>query len=237
MVGMRGKVFKSDNATPHLSAQYDDQVRKTIPYYDSFHDETIKLVKTLDRKPEIWLDTGCGTGSLIQKAAEVFPRTSFILADPSGEMIDEARKKLSDYPESRITFLDPTPTQDLIRRNVGKPDVITAIQSHHYLSREDRKRATKTCHKLLKQNGLYVTFENIRPFSKRGAEIGLEYWGNYQRSMGRDAETVEKHMSRFDVEYFPITVEEHISLYGKCGFKTVELLWYSYMQAGFYCIK
>jgi tRNA (cmo5U34)-methyltransferase len=37
--------------------------------------------------------------------------------------------------------------------------------------------------------------------------------------------------------FFPITVEEHLSLLKKMGFNAVELLWYSYMQAGFYCVK
>ena len=60
---------------------------------------------------------------------------------------------------------------------------------------------------------------------------------HYQLSKGKDAEAVKDHMKRFDSEYFPITVEEHLKLLKACGFQTVELFWYSYMQAGFYCIK
>jgi tRNA (cmo5U34)-methyltransferase len=63
------------------------------------------------------------------------------------------------------------------------------------------------------------------------------YWKHFQLSQGRDKETVEKHLQRFDVDYFPITVEEHLSLLRKTGFSTVEMLWLSYMQAGFYCVK
>ena len=44
-------------------------------------------------------------------------------------------------------------------------------------------------------------------------------------------------MERFENEYFPITVEEHVNLYRECEFKTIELLGFSYMQAGFYCVK
>jgi tRNA (cmo5U34)-methyltransferase len=47
----------------------------------------------------------------------------------------------------------------------------------------------------------------------------------------------EPHFERFDSEYFPITIEEHLKLLRACGFKTVGLFWYSYMQAGFYGIK
>jgi tRNA (cmo5U34)-methyltransferase len=116
-------------------------------------------------------------------------------------------------------------------------DVVTAIQSHHYLRPSERVDATRVCFDLLRGGGIYVTFENIRPFSERGVEIGKNYWKNFQLASGREAETVDKHLQRFGTEYFPITVEEHLSLLRNSGFQVVEILWYSYMQAGFYCMK
>ena len=44
--------------------------------------------------PKLWLDTGCGTGSLVEQAFDIFKETTFILADPSPEMINEAKNKL-----------------------------------------------------------------------------------------------------------------------------------------------
>ena len=70
-----------------------------------------------------------------------------------------------------------------------------------------------------------------------GIEIGKRNWKSFQLSKGRDQETVENHIKRFDTMFFPITVEEHLSLLREMGFNAVELLWYSCMQAGFYCVK
>jgi tRNA (cmo5U34)-methyltransferase len=89
----------------------------------------------------------------------------------------------------------------------------------------------------LKKNGIYVAFENISPFTEKGTEIGKKYWKDFQISKGKSEEEVESHLNRFNVEYFPINVEEHLSLFRSCRFEVVELFWYSYMQAGFYCIK
>ena len=50
-----------DNITPHRSSEYDSKVRKTIPFYEHFHMETINLVKTVNPGVKKWLDTGCGT--------------------------------------------------------------------------------------------------------------------------------------------------------------------------------
>jgi tRNA (cmo5U34)-methyltransferase len=214
---------------------YDEEIRSILPYYDSFHLETINLIKATNAKPAIWLDTGCGTGTFVERALKHFPDTKFVLGDPSVEMLEGARKKLSG--SDRVTFLKPNSTQDLSMEIIGRPDVITAIQSHHYLSKEDRTRVTKLCYGLLNQGGIYVTFENVRSMTEIGVEIGKRNWKSFQLSKGRDRETVENHIKRFDTMFFPITVEEHLSLLREMGFTAVELLWFSCMQAGFYCIK
>lgn len=225
---------KSDNLTSHLSKEYDSQIGNTIPHYDLFHEEILNLIESMDIKPNSWLDTGCGTGNLVEKALQKFPDTVFIMADPSVEMLKNAKEKLVEYT-GRIKFLEPTPSQTISLSNPA--DVITAIQSHHYLSENERYKAVKSCYDNLNENGVYVAFENIRPLTERGTEIGKEHWKRFQISKGKTVEEAENHIKRFGVEYFPITIEEHLSLLKEIGFSAVEILWYSYMQAGFYCIK
>lgn len=187
--------------------------------------------------PRVWLDTGCGTGTLVKIALTSFPETRFILADPSLDMLKEAKKKLSGITDRRVTFLETAPTQDLSAEKTGNLDVVTAIQSHHYLSKDNRVKATKVCYDILKPGGVYVTFENTRPMTETGIEIGKRIWKDHQLKNGRSPKAVESHLKRFDAVFFPITVEEHISLLKKTGFRTTELLWYSRMQAGLYGIK
>ena len=227
----------NDNSSSHRSEVYDLQITDTIPYYESFHDETLNIVKTILKEPKIWLDTGCGTGTLVKKAIKDFDNTNFILADPSVEMLNLARSKLSKHTQEKLKFLDPMETSKISLDDDLKPDVISAIQAHHYMSREDRFKATKICYSLLNDNGVYITFENIRPATEEGVEFVKQYVKNFQISRGRDTETVENYLKRFDVEYFPIKVDEHRLLLEKTGFKVVEMFWMSYMQAGFYCIK
>lgn len=227
----------NDNSSSHRSEDYDLQIRDTIPYYDSFHKETLNIVKTIRKEPKIWLDTGCGTGTLVKKAVQEFHNTSFILSDPSHEMLNLAGSKLSDLSIERLQILEPCETSEIAIDGDLRPDVITAIQAHHYLSKEERAKTTRVCYELLNGDGVYITFENIRPKTEEGIEVVKEYVKNFQLKRGRDADTVQNFLKRFDVEYFPIKVEEHLSLLEKTGFKVVEMFWMSYMQAGFYCIK
>ena len=226
----------NDNSSSHRSEDYDNQIKDTIPYYESIHEETVNIIKTVMDEPKIWLDTGCGTGTLVKKAFDQFNKTCFLLADPSMEMLNIARYKLSEKSQERIKFLEPVETAKISLDDDCKPDVITAVQAHHYMSRADRLKATKTCYELLGDNGLYITFENIRPDTDQGIEIVKGYIKKFQLSRGRDSETIDNFLKRFDVEYFPIKVSEHKSLLREAGFKVVEMFWMSYMQAGFYAL-
>lgn len=224
-----------DNKTPHKSTEYDCEVRRTIPYYECFHKETINLIKTINPNVKKWLDTGCGTGFLIEKAIPVFKDCIFILADPSSEMLMIVKKRLKDY--KNIEYLDPVETENMKLVRQKEYDVITAIQTHHYLNREDRIKATDNCYRLLKDNGIYVTFENIRPENDEVLDFQLDRWMNFQLLEGRSKRAVTEHRKRFGVKYFPIRVSEHLELLNSIGFKIVEIFWMSYLQAGFFCIK
>jgi len=225
----------SDNKTPHKSSEYTINVRKTIPFYECFHQQTIDLVKTIKPDVKEWLDTGCGTGFLIEKALLIFKDCIFVLADPSMEMLTMARNRLGCY--KNIKYLDPVRTEDIKITTLKEYDVITAIQAHHYLKSEDRKKATINCYKLLKDNGIYITFENIKPENDGVIDFQLDRWMNFQLLEGRSKKDVAGHRKRFGVKYFPIKVSEHLELLNSAGFRIVEVFWLSYLQAGFFCIK
>ena len=100
----------SDNSTAHSAQVYDKQVRNTIPYYNEFHTQTIKIVKAIGINPKTWLELD-GKGSLVQKAATEFPATHFVLVDPSPQMLEAAKEKLANQGLTEIEFLQPCPTE------------------------------------------------------------------------------------------------------------------------------
>jgi tRNA (cmo5U34)-methyltransferase len=227
-----------NSATSFIPEVYDDVVRQIMPFYDVIQSEIIDIVRTVKPDVKQWLDTGCGTGNLVEIALKVFPDTAFVLADPTEKMLKAAVTRLKAFYGKRVSSLPLTPSDGLLAyKDVLKPQVITAILCHHYYNREQRRTATKVCYQLLDASGVFISVENILPDSIRGTQLGIERWKRFQIEHGRTSIMAEKHTARFNSEFFPITVNEHIELLKGTGFQTVELFWRSHIQAGFYAIK
>ena len=228
----------NNGATSFIPEVYDSVVRQIMPFYDVIQSEIIDIVRTV--KPDVtqWLDTGCGTGTLVEKALKVFPDTAFVLADPTEKMLKAAVTRLKTFYGKRVSSLPLTPSDGLLaHKDVLKPQVITAILCHHYYNREQRRTATTVCYQLLDVSGVFILVENIMPDSFHSTQLGLERWKRFQIEHGRERVMAEKHAARFNSEYFPIKVHEHLDLLKETGFQTVELFWRSHLQAGFYAIK
>ena len=221
-----------DNTSSNRASEYDAGVRVVLPYYDSINDEIIHFVRAYDPAPRAWLDTGCGTGFLATKILESFAPLRLVLADPSEEMLRIATEKTASRDvEYRSCDTSSLPFGD------GSFDVVTAVQSHHYMDADGRARATRRCFDMLRDGGLFITTENTRPPDAETTGITREYWKQHQIRSGKTPEQAENHMNRFDSEYFPITAGQHLKLYADVGFRIRDVFWKSYMQVGFYCVK
>ena len=220
-----------DNTSAFHSSEYDIKIRQTFPYYEDFFDQVVELVKTVHAEPVNWLDVGCGTGMMGTVAFAKIPLQRFVFMDSSEAMIRKVQERFH-FPNAEFSVCD---VRDL--RSVNEFEVITAIQVFHFLQNEERRAVLKQCCTALKENGLFVSFENIAPFTKIGKRVCLEKWRRFQIEQGKSPEETETHISRYGKDYFPITIEEHLNLLRECGFSAVELLWFSNTQAGFWAIK
>lgn len=222
-----------DNTTSQPASKYDGEIVKTHPYYQNFNQEIINLVKVVQPNPKLWLDTGCGTGILAAQAIQHFPNTHFILADPSEAMIETANNKLNSFDTVEYLLKG---TEEIECAN-DSLDVITAVLSHHYFDLETRTKVTDKCYQMLKPGGVYITFENISPHNEKGIEVGLNYWEYTQILAGKSSDAAKKYKQRFGNDFYPITIEQHLTIMRNSGFSVVEVLFLSGLRAGFFAIK
>lgn len=223
--------MNNDNTTPLSAKNYDNAINNTVPYYQEFYNQTIDIVEEFNMEKMDWLDLGGGTGTLEEYAYKKFRNIKFVFADPSEKMIDQAKKKLKNYD---ITYI--CAGSDAIDF-MNSFDVVTAIQSHHYMHEEQRRKATENVYNALRKGGIYISFENVRPENDDIKDFELLRWGKYQVLHGKTIEEAKAHNARCGVNYFPLTVNQHIELLKESGFSKIHVFWYSYMQMGIYAVK
>lgn len=221
----------NDNISAFNTMEYNSKIKQTLPYYDEFYKQVIELVKTFHSGAVRWLDVGCGTGKMGSVAFENVALEKFVFSDCSEKMIKIVKERF-DFENTEFVVCDAKELD-----YVNEFDIITAIQVNHYMNETSRKAALMKYYAALKNNGLFISFENFAPFTDLGKSIYLERWKRYQLEQGKSFEECNKHIERYGKEYFPISLSENIELMKNCGFKIVEILWLSNMQVGIWGIK
>lgn len=217
--------------TAFYAEEYDARIRQTLPYYEEFYEQVIDVLAGSGRKHVLWLDVGCGTGKMYEAAKDRISIQEFIFTDISEKMLAVAKERFQKGT-NRFRQMSVLELED-----VEKYDVVTAIQVYHYLSKEDRRLAIEKCFLALKPGGLFFTFENIAPDSEMGRRLVMDRWKSYQIRNGKNREEAENHLKRYGADYFPLTIQTHLKMIRECGFQAAELIWMSYMQAGFVGMK
>lgn len=220
-----------DNPSAFNSFEYDEKIRKTLPFYDEYYRQTTNFINVLIDKAIDWLDVGCGTGRMAQEAFASCNINRFIFSDVSEAMINICRVRFADT-NSKFRNESVLEISD-----IEAFDVITAIQVFHFLQEDERKAAIRKCYEALRPGGILVYFENIIPEDRSLIPVYLERWKEYQISKGKSSEEASAHVGRYGNEYFPITIKNHLKILEKIGFKSCDILWMSIMQAGFLAIK
>ena len=223
--------MSNDNKTAYNSSEYDGHIVNVLPFYHEYHNQIVNLAEVYKPGAVDWLDTGCGTGTLAAKVLETRQNVRFTLSDPSEKMLKEAEKKLAGR---NIRFINKASHEFEFE---SEYDVITAVQSHHYYRPDERQKAVLNCYRALRNGGVFITFENIRMSTDISDAIGLKRWVSFLEKHGNSEQDIQMHIDRRGAEVFPITVEEHIDLLKRCGFRSVDILWAAYLQAGLWAIK
>ncbi len=78
----------TDNKSAFAVNQYDENVRKVIPFHDEIFEQIFSMIRAYcGDRPLAVPDTGCGTGTLGKMALERLNLTELVLSDPSEKML------------------------------------------------------------------------------------------------------------------------------------------------------
>jgi SAM-dependent methyltransferase len=143
-----------------------NNVRRVIPGGDLQLEVMMRLVESIGRPVQRFLDLGCGSGTLGAVLLQHHPDAAGVFVDFSPAMIEAARENLAAYPAAQFESLDyADPAWAEAVRPRGPFDVIVSGFSIHHQPDDSKRRIYREIFDLLAPGGVFVNVEHVKPES------------------------------------------------------------------------
>jgi ubiquinone/menaquinone biosynthesis C-methylase UbiE len=143
-----------------VSAQYDAWARVYDQFWARYMDQTLPVARQMaDVRPNIRaLDLACGTGELLRRIADDVPGAALTGVDLAPNMVERARHKLADVPNTRIERADAheLPFAD------DMFDVVACANTFHYFTHPSA--VLGEVHRVLRPGGRFVLLDWCRDY-------------------------------------------------------------------------
>lgn len=149
----------------HWAPRYDRSLLQPV-LFSPTHVSVLNAATEAGLRPGDVLDLGCGTGRLLERAAEKWPDARLIGVDLSSQMIAEARRKHAG--DSRFRF-EVGDAAALPLEAASVDAVFSTISFHHW---GDQLGGVREVARVLRSGGLFVLADIqppllLRPVMKR----------------------------------------------------------------------
>lgn len=205
---------------------FDTQVQKNISCYNEMLTALINAIPDNKMNPKI-LDLGCGTGNITQKALMRFPEAEVTCLDLSENMIEIAKKKLSDYEKIEYIIGDFTQMQIDAKYDV----ILSSLALHHIPSDEEKEAMYKEIYERLVNGGVFYNADVIKANSVYNEELNDKIAMQEMKEKGITDEEILQHKQKRDDNDIPTTLINHIKMLENVGFKDIDVIWKHYSFA------
>jgi tRNA (cmo5U34)-methyltransferase len=199
---------------------YDVEIRRFVPGYETMLDEVIGALRDhLVSRCHI-LDLGAGTGRLSAHVLGAFPEARVTLVDADAEMLGRAKGRLAN-DRDRITlihgsFADPLPASDA---------AVGSLSLHHVHDRAEKCAVYRNILSSLAPSGILVVADAMVPAS---AELAAPLWRRWTAHLVAHGHTEAEAKQRFSDwarEDRFYGVDEEIAMMQEAGFRAIDLRW------------
>jgi ubiquinone/menaquinone biosynthesis C-methylase UbiE len=141
----------------HRAASYDRSIRQRL-VFGPVHDAALKALTAAGGPPQDVLDVGCGTGRLLEAAADRWGRAQLTGVDLSEKMITEAQRKHEGDPRFSFKQGDASALPFV----AASFDVAFSTMSFHHW--RDQASGIREVARVLRPGGLFVLADVDAPF-------------------------------------------------------------------------
>jgi tRNA (cmo5U34)-methyltransferase len=145
------------------------------PFYAVVQDEILTLIGANESEPKCVVDLGGGSGRLLERVLDRFPKTQAVLVDQSPAFLAIAERKLARFGE-RVSFVEKRLQDDWPSALPQPPDALVSMSAIHHLEPAEKRALYTHCYAALAPNGLLLNGDEFRPESDAEYLAMLKSW-------------------------------------------------------------
>ncbi len=210
-IKLKSKSWKFNKLTV---PDFDNHVKKSVPFYDISHDLTTQLSSFFLKEKSVCYDLGSSTGTLLDKILRhnFDKKLKLIGIDESKAMIIKAKKKFSKI-EFKKTKLE--------KLKLKKNDLTISLYTMQFVQPRYRQLIYDRIFRSLNWGGALILFEKIRGNDARFQDIMNFLYFDFKKINGLSKEEIlNKELSLRSV-LDPYTLKANLDFLKRAGFKDV----------------
>lgn len=200
-----------------VSQVFDQHVRDSIPLYDEFHKQTLKISEFYIKENSTIYDLGCSTGNYFLGLKNM-KKINLIGIDNSESMIKIAKKRLSTRKNVKLI------NADLFKVKFKKnSNLFICILLFPFLNHEKKLKLLKKIYSSLSNKGALIVLNKSRSkYSNFEIYLNELYYDFKLEKKISPKDIIKKTQSLRSVHDID-TNDDEIKMFKKIGFKKIEI--------------
>ena len=215
---------------------FDDMLERSVPLYRECQNLTVNWCKRLATPDKYIYDLGCSTGSLLlllTKSISTIPKVHLIGVDNSAAMINKARNKLSNFPDS-VGFVKANLDDSFL---FNDSCAIVMNYTLQFIPVENRAPLLKKIYESLMPGGGFILNEKVLSEHELLSETFVEMHHDFKKGHGYSKMEISKKRDALENVLVPLKLSETMALVREAGFTTVDIFFKWNNFAGLIALK
>jgi SAM-dependent methyltransferase len=235
--------------TSDFAVGYDASAERVHPHYRALQDEILALLPLEKDGNGLVVDLGGGSGRLMERILDRFPRATGFVIDQSEPFLALAERRLERLG-ARAACIQVRLQDDwtaALPASAPQPIALVSMSAIHHLEPAEKRALYQRCHDVLAPGGVLLNGDEVRPAGDPEYFAKLSAWGEHmRRSMTTGVippafhaaleAWIERNVARFGEpkqsgDDCHETIETQLGYFRAAGFAAADCPWHREMWA------